>query len=124
MVQISALQNLGIDDLLDTLLITADLEELVANPDTRAQGVVLEAHLDVGRGPVATVLVQRGTLKVGDPMVAGPAWGRVRALINDKGDQVKEAGPSAPVQVLGLSEVADAGDDFVVSPDDRTARRV
>ena len=79
MVQISALQNLGIDDLLDTLLITADLEELTANPDARAQGVVLEAHLDVGRGPVATVLVQRGTLKVGDPMVAGPAWGRVRA---------------------------------------------
>src|SRR5947207_8773589 len=96
MVQVSALQNLGIDDLLDTLLLTADIEDLRANPDGRAQGVVLEAHLDVGRGPVATVLVQKGTLRVGDPMVAGPAWGRVRALINDKGEQVKEAGPSMP----------------------------
>jgi translation initiation factor IF-2 len=124
MVQVSALQNLGIDDLLDTLLITADLEELTANPDTRAQGVVLEAHLDVGRGPVATVLVQRGTLKVGDAMVAGPAWGRVRALINDKGEPVKEAGPSMPVEVLGLSDVADAGDDFVVAPEERIARNV
>ena len=71
---------------------------------------MLEANLDVGRGPVATVLVQRGTLRVGDPMVAGPAWGRVRALIDDRGEQVKEAGPSMPVQVLGLSDVADAGD--------------
>jgi len=124
MVQISALQNLGIDDLLETLLITADLEELTANPNARAQGVVLEAHLDVGRGPVATVLVQKGTLKVGDPLVAGPAWGRVRALINDKGEQVKEAGPSMPVAVLGLSEVADAGDDFVVAPEERVARNV
>jgi len=124
MVQISALQNLGIDDLLETLLLTADLEELTANPDTRAQGVVLEAHLDVGRGPVATVLVQKGTLRVGDPMVAGPAWGRVRALINDKGEQVKEAGPSMPVAVLGLSDVADAGDDFVVAPEEKVARNV
>ncbi|HEX4822524.1 MAG TPA: translation initiation factor IF-2, partial [Acidimicrobiales bacterium] len=124
MIQVSALQGLGIDDLLDTLLITADLEDLRANPDGRAQGVVLEAHLDVGRGPVATVLVQRGTLKVGDPLVAGPAWGRVRALINDKGENVKEAGPSTPVEVLGLSDVADAGDDFVVAPEERVARNV
>jgi translation initiation factor IF-2 len=123
-VEISALQSVGIDELLDTVLVVADLEELASNPDGRAYGVVLEANLDVGRGPVATVLVQRGNLKVGDPMVAGPAWGRVRALIDDKGDQVKEAGPSSPVQVLGLSEVADAGDDFVVAPDDKTARRV
>ena len=85
---------------------------------------MLEANLDVGRGPVATVLVQRGTLQVGDPLVAGAAWGRVRALIDDKGEQVKEAGPSTPVQVLGLSDVADAGDDFVVAPDDKTARTV
>jgi translation initiation factor IF-2 len=124
MIQVSALQGLGIDDLLDTLLITADLEDLRAVPDGRAQGVVLEAHLDVGRGPVATILVQRGTLKVGDPLVAGPAWGRVRALINDKGENVKEAGPSTPVEVLGLSDVADAGDDFVVAPDERVARNV
>jgi translation initiation factor IF-2 len=124
MIQVSALQGLGIDDLLDTLLLTADLEDLRANAGGRAQGVVLEAHLDVGRGPVATVLVQRGTLKVGDPLVAGPAWGRVRALISDQGENVKEAGPSTPVEVLGLSDVADAGDDFVVAPDERVARNV
>ena len=106
-VEISALQSLGIDDLLETLNLVAEVElseVLQANPDGRAYGVVLEAELDVGRGPVATVLVQRGNLKVGDPMVAGPAYGRVRALINDKGENIKEAGPSQPVQVLGLSE--------------------
>jgi translation initiation factor IF-2 len=124
MVEISALQSLGIDDLLEQLTVVAELEELKSNPDGRAYGVVLESYLDTGRGPVATVLVQRGNLKVGDPMVAGPAWGRVRALINDKGEQIKEAGPSTPVQVLGLSDVADAGDDFVVAPDDKTARKV
>jgi translation initiation factor IF-2 len=122
--QISALQGIGIEELLDNLLVVAELEDLKANPTGRARGVVLEAHLDVGRGPVATVLVQRGVLKVGDPLVAGAAWGRVRALINDKGEQVKEAGPSTPVQVLGLSDVADAGDDFVVAPDERTAAKV
>jgi translation initiation factor IF-2 len=124
MVQVSALAGLGVDDLLDTLLLTADVEDLKANPQGRARGVVLEAHLDVGRGPVATVLVQRGTLKVGDALVAGPAWGRVRALIDDKGEQVKEAGPSMPVEVLGLSDVADAGDEFVVAPEERVARNV
>ena len=123
-VQISALQSLNLDELLENLVVVAELEELRANPEGRAYGVVLEANLDVGRGPVATVLVQRGNLKVGDPMVAGPAYGRVRALIDDKGEQIKEAGPGQPVQVLGLSEVADAGDDFVVAPDERTARRV
>ena len=122
--QISALQGLGIDELLENLLVVAELEDLRANPDGRAKGVVLEAKLDAGRGPVATVLVQRGTLKVGDPLVAGPAWGRVRALINDKGEQVKEAGPSTPVQVLGLSDVATAGDDFVVAKDERSAAKV
>jgi translation initiation factor IF-2 len=126
-VQISALQGLGIDDLLETLNLVAEIQladELMANPDGRAYGVVLEAELDVGRGPVATVLVQRGNLKVQDPMVAGPAYGRVRALLNDKGEPIKEAGPSQPVQVLGLSEVAEAGDDFVVAPDEKIARRV
>jgi translation initiation factor IF-2 len=123
-VQISALQSLNLDELLDNLVVVAELEDLKANPEGRAYGVVLEANLDVGRGPVATVLVQRGNLKVGDPMVAGPAYGKVRALIDDKGEQIKEAGPGMPVQVLGLSEVADAGDDFVVAPDERTARRV
>jgi translation initiation factor IF-2 len=124
MVEVSALQNLGVDDLLEQLLVVADVEELVANPEGRAQGVVLEAELDKGRGPVATVLVERGMLRVGDPMVAGAAWGRVRALIDDKGDNVKEASPSMPVQVLGLSEVPSAGDDFRVAPDDKTAKVV
>ena len=96
----------------------------MANPEGRDWRVVLEDNLDVGRGPVATVLVQRGTLRVGDPIVAGAAWGRVRALIDDKGDQVKEAPPSTPVQVLGLSEVPDAGDEFRVAPDDKLARTV
>ena len=122
--RVSALQNIGIDELLDQILLVAEVEDLRATPEGRAQGVVLEANLDIGRGPVATVLVQSGTLRVGDPMVAGAAWGRVRALINDHGEQVKEAGPSTPVQVLGLSEVADAGREFVVAPNEKVAGRV
>jgi translation initiation factor IF-2 len=124
MVEVSALQNLGIDDLLANLLVVAEVEDLRAFPDSRAGGAVVESYLDVGRGSVATVLVQRGTLRVGDPVVAGAAWGRVRALINDRGQQVKEAGPSTPVQILGLSEVAEAGDDFVVAPSEKIAREV
>ena len=122
--RISALQNTGIDELLDQILLVSEVEELRASPEGRAVGVVLEANLDIGRGPVATVLVQNGTLRVGDPMVAGAAWGRVRALIDDHGEQVKEAGPSTPVQVLGLSEVADAGREFVVAPNEKVAGRV
>ncbi|MCH1434397.1 MAG: translation initiation factor IF-2 [Acidimicrobiales bacterium] len=122
--RISALQNTGIDELLDQILLVSEVEELRASPEGRAVGVVLEANLDIGRGPVATVLVQNGTLRVGDPMVAGAAWGRVRALINDRGEQVKEAGPSTPVQVLGLSEVATAGREFVVAPNEKIAGRV
>ena len=122
--RVSALQNIGVDELLDQILLVAEVEDLRATPEGRAQGVVLESNLDIGRGPVATVLVQSGTLRVGDPMVAGAAWGRVRALINDHGEQVKEAGPSTPVQVLGLSEVADAGRDFVVAPNEKVAGRV
>ena len=124
MVEMSAQQGLGIDELLEQLLVVAEVEELTANATGRAKGFVLEAQLDVGRGPVATVLVDKGTLKVGDPMVAGAAWGRVRAIINDRGEQIKEAGPSAPVQILGLSAVPQAGDDFRIAPDDRTARTV
>lgn len=123
-VEMSAQQNLGIDDLLEQLTVVAELEELTANPDGRAKGIVLEANLDIGRGPVATVLVDKGTLKVGDPIVAGAAWGKVRALINERGEQVKEAGPSAPVQVLGLSAVPQAGDEFRAAPDEKTARVV
>ncbi len=122
--RVSALQNIGVDELLDQILLVAEVEDLRATPEGRAQGVVLESNLDIGRGPVATVLVQSGTLRVGDPMVAGAAWGRVRALINDHGEQVKEAGPSTPVQVLGLSEVADAGREFVVAPNEKVAGRV
>jgi translation initiation factor IF-2 len=122
--EVSALQGTGIDELLDNVLVVAELEDLRANPEGRATGVVLEAHLDVGRGPVATILVQRGTVHVGDPIVAGPAWGRVRALIDDRGTQLKEAGPSTPVQVLGLDDVAGAGDMFVVAPDEKKAKMV
>jgi translation initiation factor IF-2 len=124
MIPVSALNGDGVDDLLETLLLVADVEDLKANPDGRAAGVVIESHLDIGRGPVANILVQRGTLRVGEPLVAGPAWGRVRALINDHGEQVKEAGPSVPVQVLGLNDVADAGDSFVVAFDEKTAKSV
>ncbi len=124
MVPLSAMTGDGIDDLIDNLLIVAEVEDLRATAEGRAAGSVLEAHLDIGRGPVATVLVERGTLKVGDPMVSGAAWGRIRALINDKGENVKEAGPSVPVQVLGLNEVADAGDTFIVAPNEKVAAKV
>ena len=123
-VEMSAQQNLGIDDLLEQLNVVAELEDLQANPTGRAKGIVLEANLDIGRGPVATVLVDKGTLKVGDPIVAGAAWGKVRALINERGEQIKEAGPSTPVQVLGLSMVPQAGDEFRAAPDEKTARVV
>jgi translation initiation factor IF-2 len=124
MIPVSALTGEGVDDLLETLLLVADVEDLRASPEGRAAGVVLESHLDIGRGPVANLLVQRGTVKVGEPLVAGAAWGRVRALINHLGEQIKEAGPSMPVQVLGLNDVAEAGDSFVVAPDEKTARSV
>ena len=124
MVEMSALQRLGIDDLLEQVLLVADLEELTANPDGPARGIVLEANLDTGRGPVATVLIERGTLRVGDPIVAGAAWGTVRALIDDHGNQIKEAPPSMPVQVLGLSAVPGAGDELRVAPQLKTAKTV
>ncbi|MEN9823203.1 MAG: translation initiation factor [Actinomycetota bacterium] len=123
-VEMAAAQNIGVDEMLEQLLVVSELEELTANPTGRAKGVVLEANLDVGRGPVATVLVDKGELKVGDPIVAGAAWGRVRALIDDKGQQVKSAGPSTPVQVLGLQSVPHAGDEFRSSDDEKTARTV
>ncbi len=123
-VEMSASQNLGVDDLLEQLAAVAAVEELTANPTGRAKGVVLEANLDTGRGPVATVLVDKGELKVGDAIVAGAAWGRVRAMIDDKGNQVKVAGPSTPVQVLGLQSVPNAGDEFRSSDTEKTARTV
>jgi translation initiation factor IF-2 len=123
-VEMAAHSGLGVDDLLEQLSVVSEIEELTANPTGRAKGIVLEAQLDIGRGPVATVLVDKGTLKVGDPMVAGAAWGKVRAIINDKGQQIKEAGPSSPVQILGLSTVPNAGDEFRAAPNEKTARTV
>jgi translation initiation factor IF-2 len=123
-VEMSALQGLGVDELIEQLQVVAELEELTANPTGRAKGIVIEAQLDKGRGPVATILVDKGELRVGDPIVAGAAWGKVRAMINDKGEQVKTAGPSTPVQVLGLSLVPEAGDEFRAAPDDKIARTV
>ncbi len=124
MVEISALQNFGIEDLLEQVLLVAELEELEANPDGRAKGTVLEANLDPGKGPVATVIVQSGTLRQGDPIVAGAAWGRVKALLDESGSNVKEAGPSAPVQVLGFGSVPSAGDEFRVTDKAKTARDI
>mgnify|MGYP003838073253 CR=1 FL=1 len=123
-VEMAAQSGLGVDDLLEQLSVLSEIEEFTANPTGRAKGIVLEAQLDIGRGPVATVLVDKGTLKVGDPMVAGAAWGKVRALINDRGEQIKEAGPSTPVQVLGLSAVPNAGDEFRSAPNEKTAKTV
>ncbi|WP_344247860.1 translation initiation factor IF-2, partial [Actinocorallia libanotica] len=124
-VDVSAKQGLNIDGLLEAIVLTADAElDLRANPDQDAQGVAIEAHLDKGRGPVATVLVQRGTLRVGDSIVAGGAHGRVRAMLDDSGENVQEASPSRPVLVLGLTAVPGAGDSFLVVEDDRMARQI
>jgi len=121
-VEISALQGLGIDELLEQVLLVAEVAELSARPTGRAMGTVLEANLEVGRGPVATVMVQKGLLSVGDPVVAGAAYGKVKALINDQGKQIKSAGPSTPVQILGFSEPPFAGDEMRVAHDLAHAR--
>jgi translation initiation factor IF-2 len=123
-VAVSAKTGMGIDDLLDAILVQAEVLELSAVYDARATGVVVESSLDKGRGPVATVLVQQGTLKKGDYLVCGTQYGRVRALFDEAGRQVGEAGPSIPVVVLGLSGVPDAGDDLVVVEDERLAKDV
>jgi translation initiation factor IF-2 len=124
-VDVSARERIGLDALLEAIVLTADAElDLRANPGQDGQGVAIEAHLDRGRGPVATVLVQRGTLHVGDSIVAGEAFGRVRAMLNENGDPVSEAPPSRPVQVLGLTAVPGAGDSFIVVSDDRMARQI
>jgi len=124
-VDISAKQGVNIDGLLEAILLTADASlDLRANPDMEAQGVAIEAHLDRGRGPVATVLVQRGTLRVGDSVVAGDAYGRVRRMLDEFGDDVVEAYPSRPVQVIGFTSVPGAGDTFLVVDEDRVARQI
>jgi translation initiation factor IF-2 len=124
-VDVSAKAGTGLEQLLDAILLTADAAlELLADASVDAQGVAIEARLDKGRGPVATVLVQRGTLRVGDSIVAGDAYGRVRAMLNERGENVEEAGPAQPVQVLGFTSVPGAGDNFLVVSEDRTARQI
>ena len=123
-VEVSAKQGTNVDQLLEMVLLVAEMKELKANPDRAAKGTVIEAQLDKGRGPVATVLVQKGTLRVGDIVVAGTAVGRVRAMNDDKGKSVKKAGPSIPVEILGLSEVPEGGDIFYAVDDERKAREV
>ena len=123
-VPISALTGEGLDNLLEMILLVGEVEEYKANPNRNAIGTVIEAQLDKGRGSVATLLVQNGTLKIGDPIVVGNTFGRVRAMVNDLGRRVKEAGPSAPVEITGLNDVPQAGDRFVVFDDEKTARQV
>jgi len=123
-VPLSAKTGEGIDTLLEMILLVGEVEEYKANPNRKAVGTVIEAQLDKGRGSVATLLVQNGTLKIGDPIVVGHTFGRVRAMVNDKGRRVKEAGPSTPVEITGLNDVPQAGDRFVVFEDEKTARQV
>lgn len=123
-VPLSALKGEGIDDLLEMIILVSEVEELKANPNRNATGTVIEAQLDKGRGSVATLLVQNGTLHVGDPIVVGNTFGRVRAMVNDLGQRVKEAGPSTPVEITGLNDVPQAGDQFLVFDDEKTARQI
>lgn len=121
---ISAKQRIGLENLLDMILLVSEVQEFKANPNKRARGTVIEAELDKGKGPVARVLIQHGTLKVGDSFVAGVHFGRVRAMVNDKGKRLKEAGPSTPVEITGLTDVPQAGDPFLVFEDERKARAI
>lgn len=123
-VNLSAKQRMGLEELLEMILLVAEVNDFKANPNKRARGTVIEAELDKGKGPVARVLVQHGTLKVGDAFVAGVCFGRVRAMVNDKGRRLKEAGPSTPVEITGLTEVPLAGDPFIVFEDERKARDI
>lgn len=123
MVPVSAKQKIGITELLEMVLLVAEVQELKANPNRAAQGIIIEAQLDKGRGPVATVLVQAGTLNIGDSIIAGTAVGKVRAMVNDRGEKVRKAGPSTPVEVLGLADVPEAG-DILASVDEKLARSI
>ena len=123
-VEVSAINGTGLDKLLEAIVLQSELLELTANPDREAEGAVIEAQLDTGRGPVATVLVQKGTLKTGDIFVVGEQWGKVRALVNDKGERVKQAVPSVPVEVLGLNGTPEAGDILHVVPNEGKAREI
>jgi len=123
-VELSAKQRLNLDGLLEMVLLVAEVNDYKANPDKRARGTVMEAELDKGKGPVARILVQNGTLKVGDAFVAGDCFGRIRAMTNDRGRRIKEAGPSTPIEITGLTEVPQAGDPFMVFEDERKAREI
>jgi len=123
-VNVSAKQKIGLEELLETILLVAEVQELKANPNKRARGTVLEAELDKQRGPVARVLIQNGTLRVGDAFVAGVRFGKVRAMMNDRGRRLKEAGPSTPVEITGLSDVPQAGDPFIVFENERKAKEI
>ena len=123
-VPVSAATEMGIDNLLEMILLTAEMKELKANPNRPARGTIIEARLDKGRGPVATLLVQNGTIHVGDTIVAGTAYGRVRAMVNDKGQRITDAGPSTPVEIIGFNDVPAAGDTLYVSNDDKLSRQV
>ena len=123
MTPVSAVTGEGVDQLLEMILLVADMQQLRANPNRRAHGIIIEAKLDKGRGPVATVLVQNGTLRIGDTIVAGMAYGRIRAMVNERGERVKAAGPSTPVEVIGFGEVPDAGDELS-AVDERLSRQV
>ncbi|MDO9351946.1 MAG: translation initiation factor IF-2, partial [Deltaproteobacteria bacterium] len=122
--EISAKQKIGIKELLELILLQAEVLELKANPDKPARGIVIEAKLDKGRGPMATVLVQEGTLKAGDVFIAGSHYGRVRAMLNDKGQKIEKAEPSTPVEVLGFTDVPDAGETFIVVTEERMAKQI
>ena len=124
MVPVSAITGEGVEQLLEMILLVAEVQDYKANPNRKARGIIIEARLDKGRGPVATVLVKNGTLRIGDTIVAGTAYGRVRAMVNDRGERVKEAGPSDPVEVIGFNDVPDAGDQISAVDDDRLSRQV
>jgi len=123
-VEVSAKQRINLDGLLEMILLVAEVNDYKANPDKRARGTVMEAELDKGKGPVARILVQHGTLRVGDAFVAGDCFGRIRAMTNDRGRRIKEAGPSTPIEITGLTEVPQAGDPFMVFEDERKAREI
>ncbi len=125
MVPVSAVTGEGVDQLLEMILLVAEVQDYRANPNRKARGIIIEARLDKGRGPVATVLVKNGTLRVSDTIVAGTAYGRVRAMVNDNGERIKDAGPSQPVEIIGFNDVPDAGDIIsAVDPDDKLSRQV
>ena len=123
-VEVSALKGTNLDKLLEAIHLQAEILDLKANPNRSAEGIVVEAKLERGRGPVGTVLVQRGTLRVGDIVVAGKAWGRVRALIDEHGENTPAAGPSVPVEILGFDSAPEAGDQFAVVESDSRAREI